>query len=158
MSIKFVLEIMDATTTIWQVSKEEMVKQNRLASKLSHANCSSVEMASDLLIEGGCCSLHKKEHHYTLRPKDTTKSKPLIKMKKIICFPNCWLEDECLFKERELCVPNSKLQDQKIRPCKILQKLNDNAYKVKLPSHVQTSKSFNIQHLVPYVHGETSKA
>ena len=91
-----------------------MVKQNRLASKLSHANCSSEDMPSDLLIEGGCCSLHKKEHHYTLRPKDTTKSKPLIKMKKIICFPNSWLEDEYLFKERELCVPNCWSRQQLI--------------------------------------------
>ena len=73
-------------------------------------------------------------------------------------FKESYEEGGYLFKERELCVPNSKLQDQKVRPCKILQKLNDNAYKVKFPSHVQTSKSFNVQHLVPYVHGETSKA
>jgi hypothetical protein len=90
MSIKFVLEKMDAKTKILEVSKEEMEKQNRLASKISHATCSSEDKACDLLIEGGCCSLHKKEHHYTLRPKkDTTKSKPMVKMKKIIgFFPN----------------------------------------------------------------------
>jgi hypothetical protein len=89
-SIKFVLENVVATTKILQVFKEEMEKQNRLASKISYSTCNSEEMACDLLIKGGCCSLHKKEHHYTLRPKkDTTKSKPMVKMK-IIGFPNCW--------------------------------------------------------------------
>jgi hypothetical protein len=58
-------------------------------------------------------------------------------------------------KERQPGGPYSKLQDHKIGPCKILQKLNDNAYKVELPSHLQTSNSFNVRHLVPYVHGGT---
>ncbi len=90
MSIKFVFEIMEATKKILKVPKEEMEKQNRLASKLSHATSSSEDMACDLLIKGGCCSFHKKEHHYTLQPKkDTTKSKPMFKMKQIIGFPNC---------------------------------------------------------------------
>jgi uncharacterized protein YfcZ (UPF0381/DUF406 family) len=66
MSIKFVLENVDATTKILQVFKEEIEKQNRLASKISHATCSSKDTACNLLIEGECCSLHKKEHHYTL--------------------------------------------------------------------------------------------
>uniref|UniRef100_A0A2N9F6N0 Reverse transcriptase n=1 Tax=Fagus sylvatica TaxID=28930 RepID=A0A2N9F6N0_FAGSY len=56
-------------------------------------------------------------------------------------------------KERQPGGPYSKLQDRKIGPCKILQRLNDNAYKVELPSHLQTSNSFNVRHLVPYVHG-----
>ncbi len=60
-------------------------------------------------------------------------------------------------KERQPGGPYSKLQDRKIGPRKILQKLNDNAYKVELPSNVQTSNSnsFNVRHLVPYVHGGT---
>jgi hypothetical protein len=85
-SIKLVLENVAAKTKILQVFKEEMEKQNRLASKISHSTCNSEEMACGLLIKGGCCSLHP----YTLRPKkDTTKSKPMVKMK-IIGFPNCW--------------------------------------------------------------------
>jgi hypothetical protein len=63
MSSKFELENVDATTKILQVFKEEMEKQNRLASKISHATCSNKDMACDLLIEGEYCSLHKKEHH-----------------------------------------------------------------------------------------------
>ena len=83
MSIKFVLENVDATTKILQVFKEEMEEEEYLASKIFHTS-SNKDTAYDLLIEGECCSLHKKEHHYTLRPKkDTTKSKPMVKMKKI---------------------------------------------------------------------------
>uniref|UniRef100_A0A2N9F0S3 Retrotransposon gag domain-containing protein n=1 Tax=Fagus sylvatica TaxID=28930 RepID=A0A2N9F0S3_FAGSY len=83
-SNQFVLENMDATTKILQVSKEEMEEKNRLASKISHTTCSSEDKACDLLIEGSHCSLHKREHHYTLRPKkDTSKSKPMVKIKKI---------------------------------------------------------------------------
>ena len=83
-SNQFVLENMDVTTKILQVSKEEIEEKKRLASKISHTTCSSEDKACDLLIEGSHCSLHKREHHYTLRPKkDTTKSKPMIKIKKI---------------------------------------------------------------------------
>uniref|UniRef100_A0A2N9GFX8 AAA ATPase AAA+ lid domain-containing protein n=1 Tax=Fagus sylvatica TaxID=28930 RepID=A0A2N9GFX8_FAGSY len=78
-SNQFVLENMDATTKILQVSKEEMEEKNRLANKISHTTCSSEDKACDLLIEGNHCSLHKREHHYTLRPKkDTSKSKPMV--------------------------------------------------------------------------------
>jgi hypothetical protein len=84
MSNQFVLENMDATTKILQVSTEEMEEKNRLASKISHTTCSSEDKACDLFIEGSHCSLHKREHHYTLRPKkDTSKSKPMVKIKKI---------------------------------------------------------------------------
>jgi hypothetical protein len=83
-SDQFVLENMDATTKILQVFKEEMEEKNRLASKISHTTCSSEDKACDLLIEGSHCSLHKREHRYTLRPKkDTSKSKPMVKIKKI---------------------------------------------------------------------------
>ena len=83
-SNQFVLENMDATTKILQVSKEEIEEKKRLASKISHTTCSSEDKACDLLIEGSHCSLHKREHHYTLRPKKyTSKSKPMVKIKKI---------------------------------------------------------------------------
>jgi hypothetical protein len=99
------LENTDTTTKILQVFKEEIEEKKRLANKISHATYNSEDKACDLLIEGGCCSLHKKEHYYTLRSKkDTTKSKPMVKMKKIIGFPNYWLEDGYLFKEGKLCV------------------------------------------------------
>ena len=82
-SNQFVLQNMDATTNILQVSKEKMEEKKRPASKISHTTCSREDRACDLLIEGSHCSLHKREHHYTLRPNDTTKSKPMVKIKKI---------------------------------------------------------------------------
>ena len=84
MSNWFVLQNMDPTTNISQISKEEMEEKKRLASKISHTTCSREDRACDLLIEGNHCSLHTREHHYTLGPKkDTTKSKPMVKIKKI---------------------------------------------------------------------------
>jgi hypothetical protein len=75
---------MDATTNISQVSKEEIEEKKRFASKIPYTTCSREDRACDLLIEGSHCSLHKREHHYTLRPKkDTSKSKPMVKIKKI---------------------------------------------------------------------------
>ncbi len=53
MSIKLVLENVAAKTKILQVFKEEMEKQNRLASKISHSTCNREEMACGLLIKGG---------------------------------------------------------------------------------------------------------
>jgi hypothetical protein len=82
-SNQFVLQNMNATTNILQVSKEEMEEKKRPASKISHTTCSREDRACDLLIEGSHCSLHTREHYYTLRPKDTTKSKPMVKIKKI---------------------------------------------------------------------------
>ncbi|VFR02798.1 unnamed protein product [Cuscuta campestris] len=42
-----------------------------------------------------------------------------------------------------------KLKDQKIGPCEIVQKINDNAYRLQLPSHLKTSDVFNVKHLTP---------
>uniref|UniRef100_A0A2N9EHM0 Reverse transcriptase domain-containing protein n=1 Tax=Fagus sylvatica TaxID=28930 RepID=A0A2N9EHM0_FAGSY len=61
MSNQFVLENMDATTKILQVSKEEMEEKNRLASKISHTTCSSEDKACDLLIEGSHCHCLNEE-------------------------------------------------------------------------------------------------
>ena len=84
MSNQFVLENLDTSNKFSQVSKEKTEEKKRLASKISHTTCNSEGRACDLLIEGSHCSLHKREHHYTLRPKkDTTKSKSMVKIKKI---------------------------------------------------------------------------
>jgi hypothetical protein len=47
----------------------------------------------------------------------------------------------------------NKLSKRKIGPCKVLRKINDNAYQLQLPSHLRTSDVFNVQHLRPY-HGD----
>lgn len=40
-----------------------------------------------------------------------------------------------------------KLKDRKIGPCEIVQKINDNAYRLWLPKDVRTSDVFNVKHL-----------
>ena len=49
----------------------------------------------------------------------------------------------------------NKLAARKIGPLEILEKINPNAYRLKLPSHMHTSNVFNVKHLVPY-RGENS--
>ncbi|KAJ8615537.1 hypothetical protein MRB53_034909 [Persea americana] len=44
-----------------------------------------------------------------------------------------------------------KLTDRKIGPLEVLECLNNNAYRLKLPSHFKTSDLFNVKHLIPYV-------
>jgi hypothetical protein len=43
----------------------------------------------------------------------------------------------------------NKLRERKIGPCDILRKINDNAYRLRLSSHLKTSNVFNIKHLTP---------
>ncbi|KAE8716482.1 hypothetical protein F3Y22_tig00110114pilonHSYRG00103 [Hibiscus syriacus] len=40
-----------------------------------------------------------------------------------------------------------QLKDRKIGPCEVVQKINDNAYRLRLPSHLKTSDVFNVKHL-----------
>lgn len=47
----------------------------------------------------------------------------------------------------------NKLKEKKIGPCRILKKINDNAYKVELPIHIHTHPTFSVQDLTPY-HGK----
>lgn len=51
-----------------------------------------------------------------------------------------------------LCEYN-KLKSKKIRPIKLLERINPNAYRVQLPPHLRTSDVFNVKHLSPF-HGE----
>lgn len=51
----------------------------------------------------------------------------------------------------------NKLAAQKIGPLKITEKINQNAYRMKLPSHIHTSDVFNVKHLIPYS-GDTSSS
>jgi hypothetical protein len=43
----------------------------------------------------------------------------------------------------------NKLKERKVGPCEVLQKINDNAYRLRLPSHLKTSDVFNVKHLSP---------
>ncbi|KAL4197454.1 hypothetical protein AMTRI_Chr04g188260 [Amborella trichopoda] len=48
-----------------------------------------------------------------------------------------------------------KSSQHKIGPYEVVQKTNDNGYKLKLSSHIRTSNIFNVEHLIPY-RGNTS--
>jgi hypothetical protein len=39
----------------------------------------------------------------------------------------------------------------KIRQTSSIVKINPNAYRLKLPSHIKTSDVFNVKHLVPFI-------
>lgn len=45
---------------------------------------------------------------------------------------------------------------RKIGPCEVLERINDNTYMLKLPSHIKTSDIFNVRHLIPY-QGDSSE-
>nr|GEY25359.1 hypothetical protein [Tanacetum cinerariifolium] len=49
----------------------------------------------------------------------------------------------------------NKLSAKKIGPLEIMEKMNSNAYRLKLPSHIRCSYVFNVKHLLPY-HGNSS--
>jgi hypothetical protein len=59
-----------------------------------------------------------------------------------------WLH---LRKERFPELRKSKLMSRAASPFKILAKINDNAYKLELPSEFGVSHSFNISDLRPYL-------
>ena len=44
----------------------------------------------------------------------------------------------------------NKLKARKIGPVEIVKRINDNAYKLKLPEDVYSSDVFNVKHLIPY--------
>ena len=50
----------------------------------------------------------------------------------------------------------NKLKARKIGPVEVVKRINDNAYKLKLPEDIYTSDVFNIKHLVPYYGDEQS--
>ena len=48
-----------------------------------------------------------------------------------------------------------KLKYKEIGPCKILKKINDNAYEVELPSGLDISPAFNISNLYTFHDDDT---
>ncbi|KAJ0458098.1 hypothetical protein HanIR_Chr15g0781221 [Helianthus annuus] len=60
-----------------------------------------------------------------------------------------------LTKDRFTVGEYNKLSAKKIGPVEIVDKINPNAYRLKLPSHIRCSDVFNVKHLLPY-YGESS--
>ncbi|GKF60948.1 hypothetical protein Tco_0177734 [Tanacetum coccineum] len=55
-----------------------------------------------------------------------------------------------LIKDRFPVGEYNKLSAKKIGPLEIVEKINSNAYRLKLPSHIRCSDVFNVKHLLPY--------
>ncbi|KAH7543918.1 hypothetical protein JRO89_XS15G0061500 [Xanthoceras sorbifolium] len=55
-----------------------------------------------------------------------------------------------LTKDRFAVGEYNKLAARKIGPLEILEKINPNAYCLKLPTHIRTHDVFNIKHLIPF--------
>jgi hypothetical protein len=49
----------------------------------------------------------------------------------------------------------NKLNMKKIRPCRVLKKMGENAYEIELPDGIGISPIFNISDLYPYRAGKT---
>ena len=60
-----------------------------------------------------------------------------------------------LTKDRFAVGEYNKLVAKKIGPLEITEKINQNAYRLKLPSHFRTHDVFNVKHLFPF-HGDSS--
>ncbi|KAI9174834.1 hypothetical protein LWI28_023368 [Acer negundo] len=60
-----------------------------------------------------------------------------------------------LTKDRFAVGEYNKLAAKKIGPLEIVEKINPNAYRLKLPSHIRTHNVFNVKHLIPF-HGDSS--
>jgi hypothetical protein len=52
---------------------------------------------------------------------------------------------------------NTKLNARKICPRDVLERINGNAYRLKLLSHIKTFDIFNVCHMIPYHRDSTSE-
>jgi hypothetical protein len=51
----------------------------------------------------------------------------------------------------------NKLAARKVGPVEIIAKINPNANRLKLPSHIKTSDVFNVKHLVPFIEASSEE-
>jgi hypothetical protein len=56
-----------------------------------------------------------------------------------------------LDKRQVSCGRVQQVSARKVGPIEIIEKINPNAYQLKLPSHIKTFDVFNIKHLVPFI-------
>ncbi|PKI45870.1 hypothetical protein CRG98_033669 [Punica granatum] len=70
-------------------------------------------------------------------------------------FEVCDFVRAILTKDRYLAGEYNKLSARKIRPVEVMEKINSNAYWLKLLSHIRTVDVFNVKYLIPYT-GDSS--
>ncbi|GKA51522.1 putative reverse transcriptase domain-containing protein [Tanacetum coccineum] len=73
----------------------------------------------------------------------------------ICCFEEGDFVWVVLTKDRFPIGEYNKLSAKKVGPLDIVEKINSNAYRLKLPSHIRCSAVFNVKYLIPY-HGDSS--
>ncbi|PKI53496.1 hypothetical protein CRG98_026102 [Punica granatum] len=60
-----------------------------------------------------------------------------------------------LTKDRYPAGEYNKLSARKIGPVEVIEKINSNAYRLKIPNHIRTADVFNVKHMIPYT-GDSS--
>ena len=55
-----------------------------------------------------------------------------------------------LIKDHWSAGDSNKLSAKKVGPVEIVEKINPNAYRLRLPSHIKTADVSNVKHLIPY--------
>ena len=101
----------------------------------------------------GLTECHKMVHERLLKSNEKYKQSADLK-RRSVRFNEGDLVYAVLTKDRFPVGTYNKLKARKIGPVEIVKRINDNAYKLKLPEDVYTSDVFNVKHLVPYHEAE----
>lgn len=71
--------------------------------------------------------------------------------RRLLIFNTCNLVWAVLTKDRMPSRAYNKLKAKKIGPLEVLERINDNAYRLSLPTDITTSDVFNVKYLSPYI-------
>ncbi|GFS34996.1 hypothetical protein Acr_00g0037210 [Actinidia rufa] len=95
---------------------------------------------------------------YAFQPRAPINLAPILDLKGVHRKAEDFISDlqDVHKQDRYLAHEYSKLATRKVGPYEIIEKINPNAYRLKLPSHINTSDVFNVKHLMPY-RGDSSE-
>ena len=103
---------------------------------------------------GGFQEIHKQVHDNLVQAAAKYKSSA-DKKRRLVEFQVGDYDWVVLTKDPFSIGDYNKLSTKTIGPVEIVEKINPNAYQLKLPSHIRTTDVFNVKHLIPYV-GDSS--
>ncbi|XP_052627007.1 uncharacterized protein LOC128133560 [Lactuca sativa] len=103
---------------------------------------------------GGLHDFHKAVHDNLVRANSKYKQ-DADKKRRQVDFEVGDFVWAILTKDRFSVGEYNKLSAKKIGPVEIMEKINSNAYRLQLPSHIRCSDVFNVKHLLPY-YGDSS--